>query len=122
MGVHADDIAAVLEAIRETALRVTVTRETPATYDPATQRGSGGTTDTWTPFGVLLPVGDSTLFAPGTLIARTIQELWLEAVNMPVEPRPGDRVAAGGHLWTVLRAMTLAPDGTPIVHRCFVER
>lgn len=111
-GFYEDMAATAAEMLAEFGQPVTVTRETPGGYDPATGTTTAGTVQTWAPAGVKLDYTQREI--DGTLIKSGDQRVYMSA-EAGLDPQTGDTVTLGAEVWRVVTSRTLAPAGVAVL-------
>lgn len=109
---YANSAATALRLLTRFGRPVTVTRETPGAYDPATGTDAAGTSQTWTPSGVKLEYTQREI--DGTNIKAGDQRVYMSAAA-GLDPQPGDAVTLGAEVWRVVKSSTLAPAGVAVL-------
>lgn len=61
-------------------------------------------------------------FRDGTLQISRALDIMMPAKGLGFEPRPGDKLTAGGDVWTIHGIGALPPDGTDIFYQGIVTR
>lgn len=108
-----DDLAADADSlISEFGASVTLTRVTPAAYDPTTGNTTGETTATWTGKGVKFDYAQRD--QDGTRIRFGDQRVYLSVVGI-VNPQSGDTLTIGGKVFTVVESRPLQPALTAVL-------
>lgn len=102
---------------------VTVKRVTPGGYDPATGEATPVETSQ-VGTGALFDFGlhqSGTAFAPDSMILVGDKKLLLSPVGVS-QPAPGDRVAVGADLFSVVNVKITAPAGVVVMYECQLRK
>lgn len=116
---YAEMAATAAEMLREFGVSVTVSRLTPGAYDPETGTNAAGTTQTWTPWGVMLEYSQREI--DGTNIKAGDQRVYM-STTADLDPKPADTVTIGTEVWRVVTSRTLAPAGLKVLLDVQVRR
>lgn len=99
------------------------------THDPVTGETTKGTQITMRLACIVTPASrgtiqafDNRLSANDTLELSKIRFVLAAAKGATFEPVAGDAAEFDGHMWEVMGATPVAPDGTPILYRIGVRR
>jgi hypothetical protein len=118
-----------LRLIRENGRDLPMTRSVGGTYDPVAGSVSGGTVDSWSIPGIILPatfrsmVGlDNGMLEAGTLTLSKARKILAAAKGSLHEPLPEDIINFDGSNWRVLACVPLNPAGIPIVYKIGVMK
>ncbi|HXG70885.1 MAG TPA: hypothetical protein VNJ04_09780 [Gemmatimonadaceae bacterium] len=115
--------ANALRLIADAGALATVYQSSASTYDPLADIETNAETSFTIPC-VVLPIGrDDEQTAADMLTLDRKAKLLMPAVPAGT-PSSGDRVIIPGDTarWTIAEVKTLRPDGTAIMHTCFITR
>lgn len=96
---------------------MTLSRDTPGSYDPATATVTN-TTTTAADSGVIFPYADGLSMVEGSLIQRGDQQVF---INIATAPRPADRLTVGAKVYNVINVKEIAPAGTSVLYELQVR-
>lgn len=116
--------ATALRLLTKFGRSVTLRKQTPGAYDPATSSNTITNTD-YTGQGALLDFNERQLgtnFAGGSTIQQGDKYLLLAPSGITVAPVTNDLLIFGSDTWTVLNVKTLAPAGTAVLHKLHLRK
>lgn len=115
-----DDIAELLDD-PDTGRAITISRQLPGTYDPATGATSGAPAPTtFTTRGLFLGYHDKLI--DGTLIKRGDRRCFIKLKGLRYTAAAGDEVTAGADKYGVIDFKTIELGGTDIIFILQVRR
>lgn len=114
---EAQQIAADLKADGQA---MTLTRVGAGTYDPVTGTTTGGVTQTWTVYGLILEYKDSDINAPNSLIAAGDEKILMG--HYGVRPMQGDSLTFNSELYSVISVKRKRPQGVDLFYYCQVRK
>lgn len=91
---------------------MTLTRQTPGAYDPATGKVANTSTTTIDK-GVIFPYADGLSLIEGSLIQRGDQQVF---INIATAPLPSDKLTVGTTVYNVINVKEIAPAGTAVLY------
>lgn len=94
---------------------MTLSRDTPGAYDPATQTVTN-TTTTAADNGVILPYTTGQI--DGSLIQKDDQQVF---INISTAPLPGDRLTVGGKGYNIIAVKAIEPAGVNVLYELQVR-
>ena len=109
----AEDVAYLLQ---DFGSNLTLTRQAPGTYNPATGNMSATSQTSHTIRGVFINYVDTNV--DGTVVRMGDRRLLVSAKGAPITPAIGDRVDG----LQVIDVRSIAPNGTPIAWACQMRK
>lgn len=116
-----DFAADVVEMLAEDGTACTISRRALGGYDPITDSGTAAGAPLQAQ-AIKLPVSTGDAFRAGSSVIGCTSKLIIAPLPGGIVPKPGDQVAfAGDPLAAIRLVATMAPDGIPLYHECYLE-
>lgn len=106
MSLYGRQAASALALIKRKGRKITITRAAANTFDPVTQTRTAGAPVSEDFYAVGLPPGRSAEFQIGSIINRTVIQLYIARAGSTMVPSPGDTVEWGGVQYALLPPVT----------------
>lgn len=120
--------ATAARAMKQNGTPITIVRNTPGVYDPATGTTGAGVRLESPTYAVVTPASGGTIqafdirFQNGTLIETNLRALQVAASGLAFSPKPGDVVEGlEGQTWTILGVTPEGVMGQAVLYKMTVS-
>jgi hypothetical protein len=121
---YLDSQASALRMLREKGQLMTISREAEGDYDPDTSTTSDAGPQSFSAYGVPLPLDRGLRLGDGTTVQATDQQLLLPAVDQEgadLVVQLDDVVTFGGRGYKIVDASELSPGGVRLLWDCVIR-